>query len=182
MRLAGTTAGLVLAVITSATQPPSNPNQVPRQNPGTPTTNPGQQPGTPGQQPTTNPSSNPNRVLPSPGINDRELMHRRLFALENPGSETRLNEVGQKLERAETQLNEANERLLTQLGQARQLTGDRRADAMSEVMQEMLQQQVAMQKYLKDLRMAVTGDVAMEGDMNTPSSHPTPTPKSNPPK
>src|SRR5947207_10350796 len=125
MRLASL-AGLAASVIASqfelAAQQPTRPSTQPpaRQNPGSPTTNPSTvpQPGqtTPNQPtqnpqnpgtPTTNPSTTPQpgQVLPAPAVTNRDLLaQQRFFQLQNLESEARLNEVGQRLMRIETQL------------------------------------------------------------------------------
>jgi len=154
-----------------------------RQNPGSPTTNPDrtQPPGQqPGQQDPNQPGQlNPNRpgqLLPSPGLRDRNLntqQRRRLFALDDATMDAQLNETGQRLMRLEAQFAESNQRLLQQLGRARQLSPERRSEAMGELLQEMLQQQAQLQQYLIDLRTTITGDLAdSEAPLGEPGQNP----------
>jgi predicted nucleic acid-binding Zn-ribbon protein len=81
----------------------------------------------------------------------------RLFALQGQDMEAQLTQIATQLGRFEGQLGDSNQRLLTQLGQARQLTGERRVEALAQVMQGMLQEQQTLMQYLMDLRGSITG-------------------------
>lgn len=152
---------------TPTTNPSSGPSTLPGTtnqqpagtNPANPTTNPATTgiPGTTGQQGTTGAAGAPGTGVN--GTTTNNLAAQRLFALSNPAAEAQLTQAGQKLVRIEQQFTTANQQLLKQLGQARQLTGDRRSEAMGEIMQSMLLQQQQLQQYLVDLRTSVTGDL-----------------------
>ena len=82
----------------------------------------------------------------------------RLFALDNSSLNGALADTSQRLANFETQLTDMNQKLLTQLGQARQLSGQRREDALAEVMQQMLIQQRTLLQFVSELRVSLTGD------------------------
>jgi len=152
---------------------PSQPvERFPRTNqPNQPTANNPSNPGT--QPPATNPNTMrpgqvvpgaPGPVVPGTGIINPGTgfgtENGPFFAFQNPTMQTQFNELAGQLSRLEQQLAENNQRLLRQLGQARQLTGERKADALGEVLQGDLQQQGMLLQYLVDLRATVTGGLA----------------------
>jgi hypothetical protein len=167
-------------------QPGTRPNTQPGNQPGNnqPNSNPQNQPGSPANN---NPAlSNPNQTNPNqvvrpgdrdpnrPGVQTNDpnaannsLLNRRqrLFRLTDDTNLGQLNDFGMRMQRFETQMQQSNERLLKQLGQARQLSGPRREDALAEVLQGILQDQQMMQQMLLDMRMSITGDLSAGGTM-----------------
>jgi hypothetical protein len=105
------------------------------------------------------------------------LTTERLFMLQNPTTEARMGDFTAQITRMETQLNDTNLRLLRQLGQARQLQGDRRSEAFAEVLQGILQNNAATMQYVMQLRNAMTGPLATPGTPTpaNPTIYPTTT-------
>lgn len=134
---------------TKSTQPGSGYQPGTTTRPGTTTTQPGTtttQPGTPGRDTT--------------GMRGGQD---RLFMLQNPDSEQRLNDLAQRLQRMESQMQESSQRIQRQLSQARTLQGDRKTDALADVVQAMVQDHTMMDQYLMDMRMALTGNTSESG-------------------
>jgi hypothetical protein len=82
-----------------------------------------------------------------------------MFQLRDQSDENKLKDIARELARIETELENSNQRLVRQLGQVRLLDGDRKVDALAEVVQGMLQDHMQLHTYLNDLREAVTGRV-----------------------
>jgi hypothetical protein len=80
-----------------------------------------------------------------------------LFALRDAGMEQRLTELRAELERIERQMRESNARMMRQLAQVRLLDGDRKVDAVADVVQAMLEERVEMEGYLTRIRESLTG-------------------------
>jgi hypothetical protein len=101
----------------------------------------------------------------------------RLFMPLNAATEGQLNDFGLQMARIETQLNDTNLRLLRQLGQARQLQGERRNEAFAEILQGILQNHAATMQYVMQLRNAMTGPLATPGTPTpgNPTIYPTTT-------
>jgi hypothetical protein len=90
------------------------------------------------------------------------LENRRLFKLDGENLEGRLNDMGARLVRLEKQITQNNQELLRRLGEVRQLTGDRRAEGLAEVLQGVLQEQARLQEQLVHMRAAMVGDIPEE--------------------
>lgn len=150
------------------------------------------QPNQPGQPDATpaNPNQNtPDRV--NPGTTGRVLpstgaraLRQRFFQLENQDNLAQLNDFGQRLARFEQQLQQRNQLLLRQLGQARQLPADRQLAELADVMQGILQDQATMMQIVSDLRASMTGDLTGDLDdegnpLNSPQTDPSG--RTNPP-
>jgi hypothetical protein len=134
---------------------PVNPNVDPNQpgNQGTPV-----QPGVqPGMQPGVQPGGD--------GQIDTvaNALRPRLFALDNSTLNNQLVLTGQRLANFEAQLQQLHQQLLQQLGQARQLNGERKVDALAQVVQGMLQEQRTLLQYLAELRVSLTGELDDRG-------------------
>ncbi|MEX2219744.1 MAG: hypothetical protein WD749_13405 [Phycisphaerales bacterium] len=143
-----------------------NPNQQvpPVQNPNE--RNPRQQ--TP-QQPVQNPQQ-PAEDVNGDGVIDANDARgpSGFFSLQNEQMRGQFTQASQQLARLEQQLVENNQRLLRQLGQARLLSGERKADALAEVMQGVLQAETAQMQYLRALREAITGQINLGDDGTRP--------------
>jgi hypothetical protein len=125
--------------------------------PGQPGTGTAQDPNAPGNQ------GLPGRGTTGQGTGAVSTPRQRLFALDNNSLNNQLMQSGQRLANFETQLNTMNQQLLTQLGQARQLSGPRREEALAEVVQQMLIQQRTMLQFLGEMRVSLTGDLQDNG-------------------
>lgn len=172
---------------------PGQPQQPVPAQPGTP----GQpqqplpaQPGTPGQ---------PQAPLPGqPGVvrpNGTRLENRRLFKLDADNLEGRLNETSARLVRLERQIAQTNQELLRRLGEARQLTGERKLDGIAEVLQGVLQEQARFQDHISQIRTAMMGEApedalapgaprpgeTTQNPARRPSTLPAPAQPANPP-
>jgi len=87
------------------------------------------------------------------------------FVLETPEARALLNQATRRLEDLEARLAESNDVLLQRLGEARRLRGERQTNALFDVMQDMLQQNAEMQRYLAAARVAWAG-AALEDDQD----------------
>jgi hypothetical protein len=83
-----------------------------------------------------------------------------LFVLRDQSQEKKLTEFGQELARLEAKMKESNERLLKQLAQVRLLDGEKKVDALSDVVMMIVQDHVELENYLTRMREAVTGRVS----------------------
>lgn len=161
---------------TNPNQPnqPQNPNQP--NNPNQPRPNDPNQPNNPEQPNQPIDPNRPGQIDPNrPGTGEEQTLlnrRQRLFRLQDDQAIGQLNEFGQRLVRFETRMRENNEQMLRRLGQARQLQGDRRFDAMAVLLQDMLQEQALLNQYLADLRMSITGDLGDPNDPNNPLFNP----------
>jgi hypothetical protein len=142
---------------------PSNPS--PRPGKQNPQPRPGQQnpqprPGNQNPVPDPNNPGAPNNQPPNPAgqaVGNRAL---RPFAFQSPDVEGRFNLTTRRLVQMEQRMQRSHDDLLKRLGQARQLSGQRQTDALFEVIQQMLQDEADLQRYLVQSRTAWTGDVA----------------------
>jgi len=127
---------------------------------GQPQTQPGQaQPERPGQpRPgTAQPGRGADALIQGGAAQPETTPTLALFALRDPGTEQRLTELRTELERIEKQMRESNARLVRQLGQVRLLDGERKVDALVDVVQAMLEEHVEMEGYLTRVRESLTG-------------------------
>lgn len=174
--VAGIVSGLVAGRVAQTTsvqnsQPqPSNPTPQP-QNP-TPRTNPapGQQPS-PTVQPTQNqPTQNqpgqtqPGQLQPGqvqqPGLTGQAgNRYLRPFAFASPTYETRFNEATQRLGVFEQRMVRSNEMLTRRLGEIRTMAPERQSGALLDLVQQMLQDQAQLNRYLVQARTAWSGDL-----------------------
>ena len=119
------------------------------------------QPGTPGQPQQPVPKQ-PGTVRPTGPLDRNRLENRRLFKLDADNLEGRLNETAGRLGRLEKQITQNNQELLRRLGEVRQMSGDRRAEGLAEVLQGVLQEQARLQEQLVQMRTAIVGDIPDE--------------------
>ena len=165
------------------TQPPAQPVQPGTVQPGT---------GQPGQPGNVNPgnlnpgnSAQPGTVQPSNGIlpdqlrlldpNDPtitpeqraslvRLRSQRPFPFQSVAHEAQFNQNAHSLLRAEQRFEKSTQDHLRRLGEVRNLAGERQNAALLDLLQQMLQDRVELQRYLADSRAMYTGDVSLPQD------------------
>jgi|GEM_PF-3501318 len=157
---------------TTTTQQPGTTNQTPTNQPPT-----NQQPGTTNNNPNIPPTVNDPSVQPvlppnstgqpiietpmQPGMIDNT--NNRMFAID-PGQEGRFQQLSQRLARLESQLQTSNDRILQELGEARQTAdSNTRVDRLAGVMQQLLLQNRMLQQYLMEIRSSLTGQLETDG-------------------
>ena len=96
-----------------------------------------------------------------------------------------MNQRAQQLIRMEQQFETRRTELLRRLGEARAMTGERKLDALADVLQQVLLEQEQVNQYLIAMRTAWTGDMSPEettdaepGQMRRPDDG-TPIPQPN---
>lgn len=82
------------------------------------------------------------------------------FTFTSPQSETGFNTRAQRLARMEDRLTQRTDELIRRLGEVRQMSPERRDDAMLDVMQQVLLDHRRLMLYLKQSRTAWTGDIS----------------------
>ena len=138
----------------------TNPNQPGTTNPNQPgTTNPNQPGATNPNQPGVNPPNQPGN--PQAGINAR---YQRPFAFVSPEFETRFNENTQRLVTSEQRMLRTNTEMTRRLGEIRQMSPERQGAATLDLLQQILQDQAALQRYLTQARTAWSGQ--LDGDLS----------------
>ncbi len=176
--------GIELTGLAPLAQPPANP---PHPIPPNPAPQPANIPNPVPSQPSPIPApSVPQRTPPLPGSTARNPSTGRFvrpFALQSPQMEARLNATSQRLTQMEQRLDQSNQDLMRRLGQVRQLSGDRQNAAMMDLVQQMLQNNADMQRYLVEARMGWLGlpDEAAT-DSTTDEQPQTAVPDTNPPR
>ncbi|MFO0830947.1 MAG: hypothetical protein U0637_03780 [Phycisphaerales bacterium] len=163
--VAGCGLGLAaLGFLQGQTQPtrPKDPLPSPRQ-PAKPATPPSQQPG---QQPTQPVDPNQQPIDP----NQDTSRYTGPFMFQSPQSQNNFNTRTQQLLRMEQQFETRRTDLMRRLGDARAMTGERKLDALADVLQQVILDQEQMHQYLVASRSAWTGDMTMDNqDANDPN-------------
>lgn len=95
-----------------------------------------------------------NRVFGTNGLNEGSP----LFRADSADAERRMAETALAMGRLEQTLAERNAVLLRRLGEARQLSGERKIDALADVMQDVLLEQEQWLDYIRQVRVSLTGD------------------------
>lgn len=149
----------------SAPQP--NPNPSPFPDPRNPNPNvpgqpvPGQ--GDPNQQMNPNDLNNPNNPNLTPAQRDAALRRQaalnRPFTFQSPAAEARFNEGATRLYRMEQRFERSTQENLRRLGELRSLPAERQSQAMHELLRQMLNDQVELQRYLVQSRTLLTGQM-----------------------
>ena len=145
-------------------------------------TQPGQRPSTqpgqtqPGERPTTQPGqTQPGQRPMTPGGSSE-----RLFALEGAGAERQIQQLGSRLSQIEQQMERTNQELSRQITQAQQLDGEQKIDAITSVLEDIVNEHEQLHTYLVELRTAMTGKVDGTPGMNQPGQRPTTPPGQRP--
>lgn len=133
-----------ISALQGQTQPtrPRDPLPSPRQ-PAQPA-----QPADPNQSNQPNQSADPNRYTGP-------------FMFQSPQNQTAFEQRMQDLLRMEQQFDTRRTELLRRLGEARAMTGERRLDALADVLQQVILDQEQMQQYLIASRTTWTGEATL---------------------
>lgn len=166
--------------------PPSNPLPPPS-NPIPSPSNPSPQPTNPTPSQPANPTPNPNNPNPNPnnpnqpGVQPNQpgetpLQRNRTrlarpFTLQNPQDEARFTQTVQRLANMERKFQQSQADLLKRLGDVRSMTGERRENALYDLLQTMMRNQSELNDYLVQTRTAWTGDFEDAIDAN-PNANP----------
>jgi len=149
------------------TQPPAQPIQPGTVQPGT------VQPGQPstGLLPDQLRLLDPNdpTITPEQRASLIRLRSQRPFPFQSVAHEAQFNQNAQSLLRAEQRFEKSTQDHLRRLGEVRNLNGERQNAALLDLLQQMLQDRVDLQRYLADSRAMYTGDVSLPQD-SSPSS------------
>ncbi len=167
-----------LGVLQAQTQPtrPKNPLPSPRQ-PAPPERT---QPNQPNQTP---PPADPNQPV-DPNLQQpaNGSMYSGPFMFQSPQSQTAFNTRTQDLLRMEDQFEARRTELLRRLGEARAMTGDRKLDALADVLQRVILDQQQMQQYLIEARTTWSGEATLDaqGMTDQRDKNNNPNPRNNP--
>ncbi len=115
------------------------------------------------------------RNVPSISAGSRYI---RPFAFQNPEIESHFTDTSRRLVQLEQRMERSNQDLLKRLGEARALTGERQTTATLDLLQQILQDQAELRRYLVQSRTAWSGDIELpnENERSTierPTSVPT---------
>ncbi|HEX2839507.1 MAG TPA: hypothetical protein VHN77_15425 [Phycisphaerales bacterium] len=129
------------------------------------------------------PNQRPGEDQQQPG--DEAQRYSGPFMFQSPQTQTAMNQRAQQLIRMEQQFEIRRTELLRRLGEARAMTGERKLDALADVLQQVLLEQEQVNQYLIAMRTAWTGDMSPEentdaepGQMRRPDDG-TPIPQPN---
>jgi hypothetical protein len=105
------------------------------------------------------PNQRPGEDQQQPG--DEAQRYSGPFMFQSPQTQTAMNQRAQQLIRMEQQFETRRTELLRRLGEARTMTGERKLDALADVLQQVLLEQEQVNQYLIAMRTAWTGDMSL---------------------